>query len=209
MIRSSRLFLALLPIIALGAWLLWFAPSKWWDIDTGILGSIVLSVCAWAGAFLVSRRRELPGGHVGSGEQQAWLGVLFLAVIYAYFVSRISILGGAADLYSDPHARAVGRNIAIMIIAWIAISSWLRHLREEEVLEDERDRRISNIAESFGNGALVFCLITFVVTIGFSPADRLAWLTPVRTATMLLNLLVLRSLLAAVAQVFLYWRDRQ
>jgi len=208
-IRSSRPFLALLPMVALGAWLLWFAPSKWWGIDTGMAGSVTLSACAWVGAFLVSRGHDLPGHQVGNGEQQAWLGLLFLAAIYAYVLTRMSVLGNAPDLYSDPNARAVGRNIAIMAIVWIVIAARLRHLRQDEVLEDERDRRIANVAESFGNGALVFCLIAVIVTVGFSPADRLSWLTPVRTAAMLLNVLILRSLLAAVAQVFLYWRDRQ
>jgi hypothetical protein len=200
----------LLPLIptSLGIWLLWFAPESVLGLDSGILGSVVMSFSAWSAILLLAESPLTAPESLSPSERQAWVGLAFTTMIYVYFLTHLGVLGAEEGAFWNPEARRVGQTIAIMVIAWIVLSSMIRQ-KARGVQKDERDRDIETKAESLGHGVLIVGLIGTAVTLGLSPREHLEWADPRMTANIILNLLVLKTLIEQNALVVMHWWDRR
>lgn len=200
--------LGLLGIAALSLWLLLAGTGQLLGIDTGPAGMVLLVSAAWMSLYALQRmpRGQLDNA-VSPGEARAWVGFGFTAVAAIYFLAKLHVFQGA-DALRAPDANAVGRNLVMLLIAWTVLSSVLASRWQGEVLEDERDRRITAQAGGLGRGALTVAVIGLALMLGFSPAARLAWATHFMIANLLVFMLVASCLVEYAATVIAYWRDR-
>ena len=207
-VTNRSLLWFLLPM-ALAAYLLWLAPERLAGVDTGLVGSALAVLAVWAAASVMSRLPRNPGSRLSPVEQQAWIGLVFVALIYAYLLSKTGALAAADTLVHDHGARRIGSHIALMAIAWAWVMNWLKQRREGEVLEDERDRLLAARAGVVGNSALPVGVVGLIIALAFTPATLLKWATPNGIAIVLLHMLILRSLVEYGATVILYGWDRR
>ena len=205
LMRLSRWWM-LLPA-AVGLWLLWFAPARTAGIDSGIVGSILLSLSAWGAVALTALAPRGTAATMSPGETQAWIALAFTLLIAAYLLRATDLLM-AGHWLEDPNARRFGWRIGILVVAWIVVSALVR-TRTSGVEEDERDRAIHAIGTSFGYGAVALCLIGYAVTLGFSPPERLAWVTPSAVANQMIFILLWGGIVGNAARGIAYWRDRR
>lgn len=192
----------LLVAAALAVWLLLAAPAKLSGIDTGQVGFALLVTVAWISLYAISRmpRSELENAaSPAEWKARAGFGFMFVALLYLLRNMPIAL---------DSDVRSIPRELMMLLIAWIVLSWIIRARWKDEVQEDERDRDIAARAGGCGRGALVFCVITIVVTLGLSPSEKLAWATPLVVANMLVIGLVWSSLLEHAAAAVHYGRDR-
>lgn len=200
--------LGLLGIAALSLWLLLAGTGQLLGIDTGPAGMVLLVSAAWMSLYALQRmQRGQLDNAVSPGEARAWVGFGFTAVAAIYFLAKLHVFQGA-DALRAPDANAVGRNLVMLLIAWTVLSSVLASRWQGEVLEDERDRRITAQAGGLGRGALTVAVIGLALMLGFSPAARLAWATHFMIANLLVFMLVASCLVEYAATVIAYWRDR-
>lgn len=204
-LRLSRWWM-LLPAAA-GLWLLWFAPAQAAGIDTGIAGSILLSLAAWGAVALTASAPRDTAAAMSPGETQAWIAFAFTLLIAAYLLRATDLLL-AGDWLGDPLARRFGWRMAILVVAWVVVSAVVR-MRTRGVEEDERDRAIQAIGISFAYGAVALSLIGYAVTLGLSPPERLAWVTPPAVANQMIFILLWGSIVDNAARGIAYWRDRR
>lgn len=204
-IRLSRWWM-LLPAVA-GLLLLWFAPARAAGIDTGIVGSLLLSLAAWGAVALTALAPRATAATMSPGETQAWIALAFTVLIAAYLLRATDLLM-AGHWLDDPFARRFGWRIGILVVAWIVVSAVVR-TRTRGVEEDERDRAIHAIGTSFGYGAVALCLIGYAVTLGLSPPERLTWVTPPAVANQMIFILLWGSIVDYAARGIAYWRDRR
>jgi uncharacterized membrane protein YidH (DUF202 family) len=201
-------FPALLLVAGFALWLLLAGPAKLLGVDAGQAGTALLITAAWVSLYAIHR---LPRGEreraISPGEWKAWLGTAFTAAAIAYFLSKLHVFAAAA-LPHNPAAIAVGRNLALLLIAWPVLSGVLGSRWKGEVEEDERDREIARNAGRWGRGALTFCIIVLAVTLAFSPPDRLQWATQLMIANQLILALMWGCLFGYAASAVYYWRDR-
>jgi len=202
-------FAGLLAVAGMALWLLLAGPSKVLGIDTGQAGMALLIATAWISLYAVYR---LPRGEfekaASPGEWKAWVGMAFMAVTIAYFLSKAHVFQGP-PIPHNPDATAVGRNLVMLLVAWSVLSGVLASCWKGEVEEDERDREIAAQASGWGRGALVFCIIGIAVMLGFSPSERLQWATHLMIANLLIFALMWGLLFEYVATAVHYWRDRR
>ncbi|NDK39648.1 hypothetical protein DT603_12430 [Pseudoxanthomonas gei] len=186
-------------------WLLLAGPADVLGVDAGKLGMAVLVTTAWLSLYAVSR---LPRGQleavVSPGEWRAWVGFGFTLVAIVYFLSQVPVFeqNGAG-------ASAVARNLVMLLVAWLLLSSVMGSRWKGAVQQDERDLEIEKKASARGRSALVFVVIALAVMLGFSPADRLQWATHFMIANLLVCALMWGWLCEYAATVLLYWRDRR
>jgi uncharacterized membrane protein len=103
----------------------------------------------------------------------------------------------------------IGRNIALLAIAW-AILSQVLHVRwRGKVQEDERDREIEARAGVSARLTLSVYAIGLAVMFGFSPIAKLAWAPPPMIAHLLVIGLILSCLVEYAVTALSYWRDRR
>ena len=140
------------------------------------------------------------------GEANAWIKLLFLAVLIAVSLGNADQL--AAGI-SGVHAMHLGSKLVAMAVFYIILAHLLRVRQGEGVLEDERDREIEKQASGWGRGALIFCVIGLAVLLAFSPAYKLEWATHFMIANLLVFALMWGWLCEYAATVIYYWRDRQ
>lgn len=206
--RNRGLWVGLVLVAALALWLLWAGPDQWLGVDTGNAGVALLVTVAWVSLYRISR---LPRGEletlVSPGEWRAWVGLGFSAVAMFYFLAHVQVFQHG-DAFSNPAAAAVGKRLALLLIAWIILSRVMGS-RWKGVQEDERDRQIERSAAAWGRSVLTAGLIGLAVTLGFSPADRLQWASHFMLANLLVFVLICGHAVDYAVSVFLYWRDRR
>lgn len=209
MMRMRSWHVAGLAAIALPAlWLLLAAPEKVLGFDSGKGGMVLLVAAAWGSLLALSM---LPRGEdesaVSPGEWKAWIGAGFMLVAVAYFLSKADVFAGAT--FGSHAARAVARNLVMLLIAWAVLSQVMASRWKGAVQEDERDREIAVRAAGWGRGALVFCLVGYAAMFGFSPPQKLQWATHFMIANLLVLALMWGWLVECVATVLMYSNDRR
>lgn len=204
---SATSILAALTLLAL--WLWFAAPDQVLGIDSVWVGSALLLGIAWVALFRLSRLPQDELGKVISpGEWQAWISTGFMLLLSGYLLLKSSLFAGDSLLH-NPHTAAVGRNVVLLIVAWMVISQILRSHWQGQVQEDERDREISRVASRWHSYALSFFIIGLAVTLGLSPIEQLAWAKPLMIAHLLIFALLCAGLVESVATAIQYWRDRR
>lgn len=198
----------LLAVAGLSLWLLIANPSAVLGFDGGKVGVALLVTAAWGSLLLLHRvpRSEFEG-RAALGEWRAWIGLGFMLVAVAYYLAKVQVFQGA-ELWRNPDAGAVGRHLVLLLIAWAVLSQVLGSRWRGAVGEDERDREIARHAADWGHGALIFGVIGIAVTLGLSPASRLAWATPAMVSSLLVFALMWGWLCEYAASAVYYWRDR-
>jgi phosphatidylglycerophosphate synthase len=89
------------------------------------------------------------------------------------------------------------------------VSQVLQWRWKDAVLADERDRDIAVRAAAWGRMATVVAVIGIAVTLGLTPAARLAWATPIVIAHLLIFALVVSCLVEYAVSGVSYWQDRR
>jgi len=205
---SSWRLLGLLVMALAAVWLLLAGGDRVLGLDTGKLGFASLVTLTWGSLYAVYR---LPRGEadaaIAPGEWQAWVGLVFMAQLVAYLLLKSDALIHATASH-NPHARVVGNHMVMLLVAWLVISQVMKARWRGTVQEDERDRQIARVAARWGSGALTFSVIGVAVTLGLSPAEKLAWATPPMVAHMLVFALLWAGLIEHAAAAIQYWRDR-
>lgn len=202
------LFIGLAIIGAVAAWLLLAGPDHLLGIDAGNAGVFLLMVVGWGSLHAISR---IPDGGLGEtmspGEWRAWLGLASTLVIGAYAIVHAHVFQGA-PLWHNPDAIRVGRNIAMLLVAWAILSRVLDARWRSAVQRDERDREIEARAAQWARIALVVILVAYAVLFSFSPAERLAWAPPPMVGHLLIVGLIASCVVEYAVTAFSYWRDR-
>lgn len=188
-------------------WLLLAGPKELLGVDPGGFGFGLLVLVAWGAVHGISAapRTELDDA-VSPGEWRAWIGVGFTLGVMAYLLLKADVIAGADDMRD---LGRIGRNIVLLLITWAVVGQVLQWRWKDKVLEDERDREIEVRAAGWARGALVFSVIGVAVTLGLTPAARLAWATPIMLAHLLVFALVWHSLVEYAVTALSYWRDRR
>lgn len=208
--RGNRGVFAVLVIVAsIALWLLLAGPATVLGIDTGNAGVALLMTAAWVSLYAISR---MPDGGIGQaispGEWRAWLAFGFTAAIAVYAIAHAAVFQGP-PLYRNPDAGRVGRNVAMLAIAWMVLSNVLGARWRAKVQEDERDRAIEARAASFARTSLALYVIGLAVMLGFSPAEKLAWAPLPMVAHLLVIGLILSCMVEYGVTAVAYWRDRR
>lgn len=208
MTSPSLRLLGLLVVALLALWLLLAGGDRVLGLDTGKLGFAALVTLAWGSLYAVYR---LPRGEadaaIAPGEWQAWIGLVFMAQLLTYLLLKSDVLLHA-PVWHNVQARTVGNHVVMLFVAWLVISQVMKARWQDKVQEDERDREIARVAASWSSGALTFCVIGVAVTLGLSPAEKVAWATPPAIAHMLVFALLSAGLISHAAAAIQYWRDR-
>ena len=200
---------SLIVLAGVALWLLLAGPGQLFGWDTGQLGMVLLVGSAWGLLYLVSRLpREALARSASPAEWKARVGAGFTLIAVIYFLSKMHVFNDAAFPHNHG-ASAVGRNLVLLLIAWTILSQVLASRMKGVVEADERDREIAVEAAGWGRGALVFCIIGIAVMLGFTPADRLDWATPLMIGNLLVFALMWGWLCEYMATLAYYWRDRR
>jgi len=201
-------WLALLGVAGLASWLLLAGSSTILGLDPGQAGMALLVASAWVALYAITR---IPHGQLQAmlspGELRAWVGLGFTLVAILYFLSKAAVFEQRST-WSSADARAVARNLSMLLVAWLLLSSVVGSRWKGAVQADERDREIEKQARGWGRMALVFVVVGLAVLLGFSPADRLKWASHFMIANLLVFALMWGWLCEYAATVLLYWRDR-
>lgn len=208
--RGNRgVFAALVIVASIALWLLLAGPATVLGIDTGNAGVALLMTAAWVSLYAISR---MPDGGIGQavspGEWRAWLAFGFTAAIAVYAIAHAAVFQGP-PLYRNPDAGRVGRNVAMLAIAWMVLSNVLGTRWRAKVQEDERDRAIEARAASFARTSLALYVIGLAVMLGFSPSEKLAWAPLPMVAHLLVIGLILSCMVEYGVTAVAYWRDRR
>lgn len=207
--RQRWLFVGLLLLGAVATWLLLAGPDRVLGIDTGNLGVFALITASWASLVAISRLpRDGIETAISPGEWRAWIAFAFTAVIAIYAATHAAAFQGP-PLWRNPDAQRVGRTIALMVIAWIILSSVLRRRWHDRVQQDERDRQIEARASEAARITLSVLAIALAVLLGFTPSERLAWAPPPMIAHLIVLALIAASLVESGYVALAYWRDRR
>lgn len=198
----------LIVVAGSGLWLLLAGPSELLGVDTGNAGVVLLMAAAWASLHAISRtpRGELDAA-ISPGEWKAWIGAAFMAVAVVYFLARLHVFGDGAA-WNNPDARAVGRNLVLLLVAWSILLQVMSSRWKDRVHEDERDREIARHASGWGRGALTVFLIGLAATLAFSPEDRLQWASHFMLANLMILALMVGCLFEYATSAMHYRRDR-
>lgn len=193
----------------LAFWALLAGPDVLFGVDLGKWGTALLVAVAWVSMFAVSRT---PPGEaersLSPGEWKAWVGVAFMLAATGYFVAKAHVFA-EGHAWDNHEARAVGRNLVLLLVAWSVLNGVLGARWKGRVQEDERDREIEQQAAGWGRGALTACMIGLAVMLAFSPTDRLTWATHFMIANLLVFALMWGWLCEYAATAVMYWRDRR
>ncbi len=199
---------ALILVAGCALWLLLAGPQELFGWDTGQFGMVLLVASAWGLLYVVSRMSGEDLQHSASpAEWKAQIGAGFTAIAMVYFFAKLHVLKDAT-LPHDPDATAIGRNLVLLLIAWLVLSEVLASRWKGAVEEDERDREIAVLAAGWGHRALIFCIVG-IVMLSFTPADRLEWATPLMIGNLLIFALMWGWLCEYIATLAYYRRDRQ
>ncbi len=208
--RASRgVFAGLVGVAAVALWMLLAGPAKVLGIDTGSAGVALMLIVAWGSLYAIGRMPDGGIGHaVSPGEWRAWLAFGFTAAIAAYAIVHAAVFQGP-PLFRNPDAGRIGRNIAMLAIAWMVLSHLLGARWRAKVQTDERDRAIEARAASCASTTLGVYVIGLAVMLGFSPSEKLAWAPPPMIAHLLVVGLILSCVVEYGVTAVSYWRDRR
>ncbi len=200
----------ILAVAGVALWLLIGGTGRVFGIEVGTFGAILLVTIAWTSLYAVS---ALPKNgeferQVSPGEWRAWIGVGFMAIALVYFLAKLPLFQGEA-FGRAYHASAVGRNLVLLLIAWTVLEGLLSQRWKDRVQADERDRQIRMRADRGGHTALVVALVTLAVSLGFAPADRLAWASHFMIANLIVAALMFGWLVEYLIMARQYWQDRR
>jgi hypothetical protein len=204
--KSSHPGWLMLGLVMLGAgvWLVFWPPpgiSLW----VGMGGPLLGFGSALAAVQLALWRRTGLEHAAAPAEVNAWTMLLFLGALIAVALGNADLL---ATGLSGRGATQLGLKLGGLTLFYVILAHLLRVRRGEEILEDERDLEIKARSAAWGRGALVFCITGLMVMLGFSPAEKLPWATPLVIASQLWFALLWGWLVEYSAVVFFYSRDR-
>ncbi|WP_157074040.1 hypothetical protein [Pseudoxanthomonas mexicana] len=193
----------------LAFWALLAGPDVLFGVDLGKWGTALLVTVAWVSLFAVS---QTPPGEVerglSPGEWKAWVGVAFMLAATGYFLAKTHVFADG-PAWDNHAARAVGRNLVLLLVAWSVLIGMLGKRWKGRVQEDERDREIEKQAAGWGRGGLTFVVVGLAVMLAFSPADRLAWASHFMIANLLVFALMWGWLCEYAATAVMYWWGRR
>ncbi len=202
------LFIGLSLMAILATALLMAGSSRVFGFDAGNLGVAVLAALSLGALGLIPRlQRENIDCEVSPGEWRAWIAFAFTAVIAVYAVANAGVFNGP-PLWQNADARRVGRTIAMLVFAWVVVSSIARQRWRGSVQDDERDREIERRAGNHARLALSLLALALVLLLGFTPGNRLTWAPPPMIAHLILLALIAASLVESGYTAIAYWRDR-
>jgi hypothetical protein len=188
-------------------WVLLAGPEEILGLDLGGFGIGLSALVAWLAIHGISAApRGVLDESVSPGEWKAWVGAGFSALVVGYQLTKADVIAGATDVHD---LGRIGRNIVLLLIAWAVVSWVLQQRWKGAVLADERDRDIEVRAAKWGRTSTCVAVIGIAVTLGLTPAARLAWATPIVVAHMLILALVVSSLVEYAVSGVSYWRDRR
>lgn len=191
------------------SWLLLAGPDRLFGWDGGRLGMAMLVGCA--GAALHAVTRIPPDALAASASPAEWnarigAGITLIAVLY--FVSKLHVFNDA-DVMHNPGANAVVRNMVMLLVAWSVLSGLLSSRLKDTVAADERDRQIAVRAARWGRESLIVGVVAVALMLGFTPADRLVWATPLMIGNLLVLVLMVGWLCEYAATLWCYAADRR
>lgn len=187
------------------------------DVDLGWLGGIALLAGSWLVWYLLwatwcesvaDAQRGQGGVPMSPGEQRAWIGALFTAVILLFYALHGDAMV-APDGSRAPESADVGRHIGYLVVAWVVVMQVLRGYWRDRVEEDERDRAIQARATAWARNALVVFVIGIAVLFAFTPLERLQWAGPMVISNLLMAGVIGSCLLDYLVAGLSYWRDRR
>lgn len=212
MMKPSLRYLVLVPLSVLAFFVLFVLP----DIDLGWPGGLAVLGGAWLVWYLlwVTLRQSAAAARLNdavaiasTGEQQAWIGLIFTAAILVYYALRAGQMV-APDGSRAPEAAAIGGHIGFLVIAWLVTMQMLRRRWRNTVDWDERDRMISARASDWARYGLSLLVFSIAVMFAFSPLDRLQWAQPMAISNLIMFALIGSSLLEYAVTGVAYWRSR-
>lgn len=199
-------------LVLAGAGLLVFAQAgdQLLGMPPGVIASLLFFPGAWGTAQAISR---LPasGRELGAAprEWQAWIDLAFVSAILFSLYSTADLFATQVPVGANPEARAAGRVIAGMVVAWLVLGSILRRQWRGRVLEDERDVQIARRASDWGRCATAAGVVAVAVLLGFSPTARLQQYSYPWLAQWLIAALLAGAWLEHAVTAWLHWRDRR
>jgi hypothetical protein len=198
---------AVVGLAMVAFWILLAGPEELLGLDLGGFGIGLSSLVAWLAIHGISAapRGELDE-QVSPGEWKAWIGAGFSALVAGYLLAKGPVIAGAHDLHD---LGRIGRNIVLLLVAWAVVSQVLQWRWKGAVLADERDREIEVRAAAWGRMATIVAVIAMAVTLGLTPAARLAWATPLVIAHLLVFALVASCLVEYAVIGVSYWQARR
>lgn len=199
----------LLVLAGLALWMLLAGPGRLFGLPTGQIGIVVLMASTWGSLYAVSRiPRDALEATASPAEWKARIGTVFCLVAVVYFLANAHVFNDA-PMRQNPEAAVVGRHLVLLLVAWAILSSMVASRWKGAVETDERDREIAISAASWGHSALIFCIVGFAVTLGFTPAEKLEWATPPMIGNLLIFALIWGWLCEYVATLAYYRSDRK
>ncbi|HEU4665289.1 MAG TPA: hypothetical protein VFS55_14770 [Dokdonella sp.] len=202
-------FVGLAIVAAVATWLLLAGPARVLGIDAGNTGVFLLMAAGWGSLYAISR---MPDGGLGEtmsrGEWRAWLGLAFTLVIAAYSIAHAGAFQGP-PLPHNPDANRVGRNVVMLLVAWLILAHVLDARGRPGVRQDERDREIEARGAGAARLALVVILVGYAALLSFSPTARLDWAVPPLIGHLLIVALVVSCAFEYLVIGVGYWRDRR
>ncbi|HEX6397885.1 MAG TPA: hypothetical protein VFZ95_10700 [Steroidobacteraceae bacterium] len=197
---------------ALGATGMFLGGESAWGGDLGPVGAAVLYAALWVFVVHLARHAgEVFPEEWSSAEKQAWVTLVFVALICFQVISTLAVLpelGADADRLGNSATRNLGIRIAMPVFGWIVVTSMLARQEPGAVRLDERDLRIAHAASRFADGGTTLFIIGLVVTLVVLPEYSRTWLRPLIAANVLIALLIARALVENMYSVLRYRRER-
>lgn len=196
---SGRLALILLSIGGVAAFAALFAPADGWGgVDLGATGAAVLMFSLLGAiALFALRGDQVFPDHMSIAERRAWVGLVFIAIIFVAFARALWVLSEYAvipESLNDLFARRFVERYVLLAIVWAVISHLIGR-GEGGVETDERDLRLRHRSDRAGDWALTLIVINAIIVLAFVPRDFLNWwLAPIVLANVLIGLLIAKSL---------------
>lgn len=176
-----------------------------WPLHEGYVGVVLMVGTALVLRHHWKRRAQTRGDEPGEPEREVWHGLASTSLIGAQIATTLFLAGPGLALHSA-HAHQLGKTTWALIAG--AVASWFI-LHRREVQRDERDRAIVTQANRVSGHVLAVLIIVLAVTLGFTPPQRLAPMSHVFLAHLLLLTLVVSSLVSHALQLWGYRRDAQ
>lgn len=197
-------------LVLAGAGLALFFGGQYRNLPLGWVGSVLFVAAVWSCVELVNRTPHSDEeAAIAPGEWQAWVGAAFAAAVLGAMLLKARVFMTDVPIAADPDARAAGRSIGMLFVAWLVLAQVLKRRWAGRVLEDERDARIALVAGQWGRGATTFCLVGLALLFGFSDAAWLHAFTYPYVAHLLMQALLWGLLFEQVAAAVMYRRDRR
>lgn len=184
--------------------LLLSAPWIDWPLPEGLIGAGLMLAAAAGLRRHWQHRAQTRGDEPGEPEREVWHGLASTSLIGAHIATTLVLAGPGAALQDLAVLHHPGRTTWLLIGGAVA-SYFILHRRE--VQRDERDRAIAEQATRVSGLVLASLVVVLAVTLGFTPAARLAPMSHVFLAHLLLLALMLSSLTDHAVRLWGYRRD--